>query len=79
LKQQISLSNEGYLPVFHQTLTAARALVRTPTGFILLIIVPFSLIVIIEIRNIVKELRKPKRPSARWSIAEIAAVARAIH
>jgi len=34
--------------------------VRTPTGFILLILLPASLIIIMEIRNIVKELRKQK-------------------
>ena len=34
--------------------------VRTPIGFILLIIIPAILIIIIEIRNIVKELRKQK-------------------
>jgi len=32
--------------------------VRTPIGFILLIIIPASLIIIIEIRNIIKELKK---------------------
>jgi signal peptidase len=35
--------------------------VRTPIGFILLIIIPASLIIIIEIRNIAKELRKQKQ------------------
>jgi signal peptidase len=35
--------------------------VRTPIGFILLIIIPASLIIIIEIRNITKELRKQKQ------------------
>jgi signal peptidase len=34
--------------------------VRTPTGFILLILLPASVIIIMEIRNIVKELRKQK-------------------
>ncbi len=34
--------------------------VRTPIGFILLIIIPASIIIIMEIRNIVKELRKQK-------------------
>lgn len=34
--------------------------VRTPIGFILLIVIPASLIIIIEIRNIAKELRKQK-------------------
>ena len=36
--------------------------VRTPIGFILLIILPASLIIILEIRNIIKEL-KNKKPS----------------
>jgi len=35
--------------------------VRTPLGFILLIILPVSIIIIMEIRNIVKELRKQKQ------------------
>jgi signal peptidase len=35
--------------------------VRTPIGLILLIVLPASLIIIIEIRNIVKELRKQKQ------------------
>jgi signal peptidase len=35
--------------------------VRIPTGFILLIVIPASLIIIMEIRNIVKELRKQKQ------------------
>jgi signal peptidase len=35
--------------------------VRTPIGFILLIILPASLIIILEIRNIIKELRKKTR------------------
>jgi signal peptidase len=35
--------------------------VRTPIGFILLIVIPASLIIIMEIRNIVKELRKQKQ------------------
>jgi len=34
--------------------------VRTPIGFILLIVVPASIIIIIEIRNIIKELKKSK-------------------
>jgi len=34
--------------------------VRTPIGFILLIIIPASLIIIIEIRNIAKQLKKQK-------------------
>ncbi len=34
--------------------------VRTPTGFILLILLPASVIIIMEIRNIVKELKKQK-------------------
>jgi signal peptidase len=35
--------------------------VRTPIGFILLILLPASLIIIIEIRNIAKELKKQKQ------------------
>jgi hypothetical protein len=35
--------------------------VRTPIGFTLLIVLPASVIIIIEIRNIVKELRKQKQ------------------
>ena len=35
--------------------------VRTPTGFILLIVIPASVIIIMEIRNIVKELKKQKQ------------------
>ena len=35
--------------------------VRTPTGFILLILLPASVIIIMEIRNIVKELTKQKQ------------------
>jgi signal peptidase len=35
--------------------------VRTPIGFILLIVIPASVIIIMEIRNIVKELRKQKQ------------------
>lgn len=35
--------------------------VRTPIGFILLIIIPASLIIIMEIRNIIKELKKTKQ------------------
>jgi signal peptidase len=34
--------------------------VRTPTGLILLIVLPASAIIILEIRNIIKELRKTK-------------------
>jgi signal peptidase len=34
--------------------------VRTPIGFILLIIIPATIIIIMEIRNIVKELKKNK-------------------
>ena len=34
--------------------------VRTPTGLILLIVLPAILIIIIEIRNIIKELKKTK-------------------
>jgi signal peptidase len=36
--------------------------VRTPIGLILLIVLPASLIIIIEIRNVIKEL-KNKNPS----------------
>jgi signal peptidase len=36
--------------------------VRTPLGFILLIVIPASLIIIMEIRNIMKELGKQKPP-----------------
>ena len=35
--------------------------VRTPTGLILLIVLPASVIIIVEIRNIIKELRKQKQ------------------
>jgi len=35
--------------------------VRTPIGFILLILLPASVIIIMEIRSIVKELRKQKQ------------------
>jgi len=35
--------------------------VRTPTGFILLILLPASVIIIMEIRNTVKELKKQKQ------------------
>jgi len=34
--------------------------VRTPIGFILLIVIPATIIIIIEIRNIIKELKKKK-------------------
>lgn len=34
---------------------------RTPIGFILLIIIPASLIITMEIRNIVKEVTKTRR------------------
>jgi signal peptidase len=34
---------------------------RTPIGFILLIVIPASVIIIMEIRNIVKELKKQKQ------------------
>jgi signal peptidase len=37
--------------------------VRTPIGFILLIIIPASIIIILEIRNIMKELKKQKQES----------------
>jgi signal peptidase len=37
--------------------------VRTPTGFILLIVIPASLIIIMEIRNIAKELKKQEQTS----------------
>jgi len=35
--------------------------VRTPIGFTLLIIIPAILLIIMEIRNIIKELRKQNR------------------
>ena len=35
--------------------------VKTPIGFILLILLPASLIIIMEIRNIIKEIKKTKR------------------
>lgn len=35
--------------------------VRTPIGFILLIVIPASLIIIMEIRNIIKEIKKTKQ------------------
>ena len=35
--------------------------VKTPIGFILLIVIPASVIIIMEIRNIVKELKKQKQ------------------
>jgi len=38
--------------------------VKTPIGFILLILLPASLIIIMEIRNIVKELKKQKQEQA---------------
>jgi hypothetical protein len=44
--------------------------VRTPIGFILLIIIPASAIIIMEIRNIAKELKKNKnknKPAKRVS------------
>jgi signal peptidase len=41
--------------------------VRTPTGFILLIVMPASVIIIMEIRNIVKELRKQKQKQEQTS------------
>ena len=34
--------------------------VRTPIGFILLIVIPVTIIIIIEIRNIIKEVKKTK-------------------
>lgn len=34
--------------------------VRTPISFTLLIIIPATIIIIIEIRNIIKELKKKK-------------------
>jgi signal peptidase len=43
--------------------------VRTPTGFILLIVIPASLIIIMEIRNIVKELRKQKQEQTSLSLS----------
>jgi len=36
--------------------------VRTPVGFILLIIIPATLIIIKETRNIIKELKKKEKP-----------------
>jgi signal peptidase len=41
--------------------------VRTPIGFILLIVIPASLIIIVEIRNIAKELRKQKQKQEQTS------------
>jgi len=35
--------------------------VRTPIGFILLIVIPATLIIIMEIRNIIKEVKKTKQ------------------
>lgn len=35
--------------------------VRTPIGFILLIIIPASLIIIMEIRNIIREVKKQNK------------------
>jgi len=40
--------------------------VRTPIGFMLLIIIPASLIIIIEIRNIIKELKKNQKSKTNW-------------
>jgi signal peptidase len=40
--------------------------VRTPMGFILLIVLPASLIIIVEIRNIIKELKKTKTPQIAY-------------
>ena len=39
--------------------------VRTPTGFILLILLPASVIIIMEIRNIAKELRKKQEQTSK--------------
>jgi signal peptidase len=39
--------------------------VRTPVGFILLIIIPATIIIIMEIRNIIKELKKNKASQHR--------------
>jgi signal peptidase len=39
--------------------------VRTPIGFVLLILLPASVIIIMEIRNIVKELRKQKQEQTK--------------
>jgi hypothetical protein len=47
---QITIPSIGYLGYF----------VRTPTGFILLIVIPASLIITMEIGNIVKEVTKTK-------------------
>ena len=41
--------------------------VRTPLGFILLIIIPATLLIIIETRNIIKELKKKKKPTPSTS------------
>jgi len=38
---------------------------RTPIGFILLILLPASLIIIMEIRNIMKEAKKTKQGETR--------------
>jgi signal peptidase len=40
--------------------------VRTPIGLILLIVLPASLIIILEIRNIIKELKKTKTPQITY-------------
>jgi signal peptidase len=40
--------------------------VRTPIGLILLIVLPASLIIIIEIRSIIKELKKTKTPQIAY-------------
>ena len=40
--------------------------VRTPIGFILLIVIPASLIIIMKITKIVKELRKQEQTSNGW-------------
>jgi len=45
----------GYLTYF----------VRTPVGFILLIVIPATIMIIMEIRNIVKELKKKKTSQHR--------------
>jgi signal peptidase len=44
--------------------------VRTPIGFILLILIPATILIIIEIKNIIKELRKTKHPLPLESLNE---------
>ena len=54
-KAVFTISYAGYIGCF----------VRTPISFILLIIIPASIIIILEIRNIVKELRKQKQEQTK--------------